>query len=195
MVKRDVEKDILDAAARCFYADGITATGVDRLAEEADVSKRTIYQHFGSKEGVVTAYLDRREAQWRARLGEELDPEAPLEETLLTYLSVYMVWGDPDAARGCAFINASAEFADPDHPGLAIVRASLDHVIADLEAILLRSGVDDARGRAEELAMVFVGSLGTLGMRRDRRVKAIAERLVRRLLAHADLAPPTPAQS
>ncbi|HXB87181.1 helix-turn-helix domain-containing protein, partial [Mycobacterium sp.] len=48
---------ILSAAGSLFYREGIHATGVERVAEEAGVSKRTMYQLFASKTGLVEAYL------------------------------------------------------------------------------------------------------------------------------------------
>jgi AcrR family transcriptional regulator len=178
-----VESEILEAARRCFYREGITATGVDRLAEEAGVSKRTIYKHFGSKEGVVTAYLRRREAEWRSRLEATLSNEAPLIERVLDYLDVYMLYEEGGDPRGCAFINASAEFADPEHPGLAIVQASLDHVIDDITEMLTAAGMERPGDLAEEIALVFVGTLATTGMRRDHHARAIAERTITHLIS------------
>jgi AcrR family transcriptional regulator len=66
----DVPTRILAAAARCFYRDGIWATGVDALAAEAGVSKRTLYNYFGSKDIVIAAYLRQREEHWQAKLAE-----------------------------------------------------------------------------------------------------------------------------
>src|ERR1700751_3397013 len=54
---RGARQRILDAAAELFYREGINATGVERLAIESSVSKRTLYQHFPSKTAVVEAYL------------------------------------------------------------------------------------------------------------------------------------------
>ena len=77
---RDVRTEILEAAERCFYNHGITATGVDTLAEEANVSKRTLYNHFGSKDGVIAAYMQRRVDRWKQRLANRLEGvEDPLE--------------------------------------------------------------------------------------------------------------------
>ena len=50
---RNVREEILDAAERCFYGDGITATGVDALADHAGVSKRTLYNHFPTKQDIL----------------------------------------------------------------------------------------------------------------------------------------------
>ena len=66
---RGARQRILNAAAELFYREGINATGVERLAAESSVSKRTLYQHFPSKTAVVEEYLrsieDREPAPWR----------------------------------------------------------------------------------------------------------------------------------
>lgn len=68
---RGARKRILEAAARLFYREGINATGVERLASEAQVSKRTLYQHFPSKSAVVEEYL-RGMQQW---VGDQDQPD------------------------------------------------------------------------------------------------------------------------
>lgn len=75
--KREV---ILDAAERCFLTDGF-AVSLDRIAAEADVSKQTIYSHFGNKEGLYRAVAMRR--KWPVH--EALRPDAPVREALLAF--------------------------------------------------------------------------------------------------------------
>src|ERR1700761_3728474 len=72
---RGARQRILDTAAELFYRDGINATGVERLAAEASVSKRTLYQHFPSKTDVVEEYL---------RGMEQLVADTVIESTGLT---------------------------------------------------------------------------------------------------------------
>lgn len=62
----------LDAASRLFYEHGIHAVGVDRIAAEAGVTKKTLYDRFGSKEQIVVEYLAGRDERWRALLDERL---------------------------------------------------------------------------------------------------------------------------
>ena len=64
---------ILDVASTLFYERGIHAVGVDTIAEAAGVTKRTLYDRFGSKESLVVAYLRQREEKWRKVLNEHLD--------------------------------------------------------------------------------------------------------------------------
>ena len=58
-VKKSTSDRILETADRLFYGQG-TAVGVDTLAAEAGVSKRTLYNHYPSKDALIEAYLTRR---------------------------------------------------------------------------------------------------------------------------------------
>lgn len=75
---------LIDAARRCFYRQGITATGVEAIAAEAGVTNRTLYNHFAGKEDLVVAYLQQRHDQWlpvlHARLARaDIDMDAQLD--------------------------------------------------------------------------------------------------------------------
>ena len=178
----DVHTRMLDAAQRRFYADGITATGVDALAEEAGVSKRTLYNHFGSKDGLVTAYLHRREERWRRRVADLLDRTG---DDPLRRLSAYRGYGErPDGTmfRGCAFINAAAELVDDGHPALGVVRASIDNVERGVRQILLDAGVADADERAAQILLILEGAIAVGGIRRSEDAFDEAERLIARLV-------------
>src|ERR1700735_3949484 len=78
---RGARQRILDTAAELFYREGINATGVERLAAESSVSKRTLYQHFPSKTAVVEEYLrgmDQRIAEAVVHSGGNLTPRQRL---------------------------------------------------------------------------------------------------------------------
>jgi len=64
---------VLEIASELFYGEGINTVGVDRIAAEADASKATLYAHFGNKDGLVAAYLDRRSAVSRQQFKEHHD--------------------------------------------------------------------------------------------------------------------------
>ena len=65
---------LLDAAADLFYRQGIGAVGVDLVSKAAGVSKRTLYQQFGSKDQLIAESLD---AQGMAILGMYLPGRRP----------------------------------------------------------------------------------------------------------------------
>ena len=58
--KPDMKDRILETADRLFYLQGIRAVGVDTIAAEIGISKRTLYNHFPSKDALISAYLARR---------------------------------------------------------------------------------------------------------------------------------------
>lgn len=107
---------LLETAAALFYAEGIHGVGVDRLLEEAGVTRATMYRHFTGKQALVEAYLEREDALIRgsfAATGAAADNRTDLLEALIDGIA-------EDARRhhrrGCPFINAAAEYPDPDGP-------------------------------------------------------------------------------
>src|SRR6202000_3077072 len=102
---RGARQRILDTAAELFYRDGINATGVERLAAESSVSKRTLYQHFPSKTAIVEEYL--RSVEQRAnRLAADAGDLTPRQRLLAVFDTPVV----PTATvRGCPFHNAAVE--------------------------------------------------------------------------------------
>src|SRR3954471_5577840 len=99
---------VLAAADRLFYAHGIRAVGVDAIAAEAGVSKRTLYNHYSSKDALIAAYLT-------GRFRHMTPSDAPaLEQILGVFDRLERVFGST-GFRGCPFVNAVAEISDPKH--------------------------------------------------------------------------------
>ena len=105
-----VGRRLLAAAEQLFYHRGITAVGVDLLAESARTTKRTLYQRFGSKEGLIVAYLQQRSHRWQVFLLERMRTAAPqnVGAALDTLFAAAEAWARENP-RGCAFVNAWAE--------------------------------------------------------------------------------------
>jgi AcrR family transcriptional regulator len=118
--KRPAAEKVLRSASDLFYRNGIAATGVDTIVEHAGVSKRTLYNNFGNKDKLVAAYLRDRDERWRTSLEEITDRYEDPAERLLATFEAYGEWLVGDDYRGCAFINAASEIADPDHPARAV---------------------------------------------------------------------------
>jgi AcrR family transcriptional regulator len=114
---------IASVAAECFHQHGITATGVDELSRVAGISKRTLYQRFGSKDGLITAAYEALDlpvfemftADIEARTD---DPRAQLEAFFAQLERLVRM---PEF-RGCPFSNAASELADPTHPAHKVVQ-------------------------------------------------------------------------
>lgn len=110
---------VLDAASELFYMRGIAAVGVDLIAEHSGVTKRTLYNVFGSKEALVATYLRARDDRWRARVIDAVNEagRSP-RERLLAPFRVLADWMRENS-RGCAMVNALSELP-ADHPARAV---------------------------------------------------------------------------
>src|SRR5712675_610024 len=98
---------ILETADRLFYLQGIRAVGVDTIAAEAGISKRTLYNHFPSKDELISAYLQRRFTHAPA------SDKPPVEQILGTFDRLERGFASR-GFRGCPFVNAVAELGAED---------------------------------------------------------------------------------
>ena len=150
---RGARQRILDAAAELFYREGINATGVERLAAESSVSKRTLYQHFPSKTAVVEEYL--RSIEHRVANPVDNAEQTP-RERLLAVFQAPTARGGP--LRGCPFHNAAVEAAGA-MPGVQeIVRASKRGFINGLAELAKQAGAADPQLLGDELGVLYEGA-------------------------------------
>ncbi|MFG2135592.1 TetR/AcrR family transcriptional regulator [Streptomyces sp. NPDC048650] len=113
---------VLEAAGRLFYERGIHAVGVDLIAAEAGVTKKTLYDRFGSKDQVVVEYLADRDERWRIFLAARLQEAAPEPEARVqAVFEASRAWSVKHGGKGCSMVRAHAEISDPGHPAYAII--------------------------------------------------------------------------
>jgi AcrR family transcriptional regulator len=175
---------LLGATSELTYEYGITGTGVDAIAARAGVTKRTLYQHFGSKDRLVAEALSDRNR--RAILGLETGARRRSEETgepaILALFDVIENALRTKTKAGCAFINASLEINRPGHP---VREAALAHLRAREELVrqfLTEAGVDDA-DLAAQVTVLVDGAYAVGGSRRDPAAARHAKAAVAALLA------------
>ncbi|MBG6185057.1 AcrR family transcriptional regulator [Arthrobacter sp. CAN_A214] len=159
--KRPGLERVLKTADRLFYEEGIHATGVDRIAAEAHVSKATLYTYFRTKDDLVTDYLHRRSRSWREYVAGEL-PEhgASPEERLLAIFDLLGEWFLSPSYRGCPFINSEAECAPG--PSSEAHLANLEHrswVHTLFGGLLKEAGVAEPEAIARQLMLLYDGSM------------------------------------
>lgn len=136
----DARERLLAAAYTLFSRQGIGAVGVDTIIAEAGVAKMSLYRHFESKEGLVLAFLERREQRWTLEwLEAEVMRRAPDPEgRLLAIFDVFHGWFQESGFEGCAFISVLLE-----SPPESRVRAAAAECLARKRA-LVRSLADEA---------------------------------------------------
>ncbi|GAA2102757.1 helix-turn-helix domain-containing protein [Brevibacterium salitolerans] len=170
---------ILDVASELFYRSGIHAVGVDTIARESGITKRTLYDRFGSKDRLVMVYLQARHQAWwqdlERRIAEASSPRV---------LAVFDAYADGASDRGCAFLNAAGELAS-DHPAYQVVRAHKQAVRSRLAELVRgdRPDIDDPEQLAEHLYLLLEGAIAHRGIDGDAVRLACVRQLAERLAA------------
>ena len=156
----DARQRILDTADRLFYAEGIRAVGIDRIIAESGAAKMTLYSHFRSKDDLILAVLRFREEQFTAWFTEAMKRNAGAKGGRLGALfAALKEWFETPTFRGCAFINASVELADPAHPGFVHARQHKERFHAFL-ANLIEDSLGKAAARlAPAVAVLIEGAI------------------------------------
>ncbi|RCK68937.1 TetR/AcrR family transcriptional regulator [Desertihabitans brevis] len=151
---------VLAAAEELFYERGITAVGVDLVAERSGVTKRTLYNQFGSKDQLVTAYLGERDRRWRALVRSTVDDCADPLDAVTAPFEALREWSRT-STRGCAFVNALAELPDPDHPAHRVATEQKRWLRDLFVECATAAGCPDPAILATQLLVLHEGALAT----------------------------------
>ncbi len=151
---------ILDAASRLFYEHGIRAVGVDMIAREADVTKKTIYDRFGSKDQLITQYLEARDRMWRDVILSRVDQAdlGPSEKILAVFESLDDWFQREMQPRGCSFINAYAELAESDHPARPVIEGEKRWLRSLFRDLANEAELPDPEALATQLHLLHEGA-------------------------------------
>lgn len=155
---------ILDAANELFYNHGIRATSADRIIEQVGITKVTFYRHFRGKSDLVVAYLEQQSAAEQAWLTSTVHEGEPLATVHTVAAGIGAASCSP-GFRGCAFINAAAEYPDPEDPVRIAVDAHRAWLIDFFAAIAEQAGARDVTSVANQLMILRDGAMvnGYLG--------------------------------
>lgn len=151
---------LLDAAETLFHRDGVGRTGVDAVLAEAGVSPATLYAHFGAKDRLVSAYLQRRLDRWRMVWDEAIAAQPTAEGRLLAVFDALRRFRvDQPASRGCAFIAAATELPGRGHPAAEVVAADTEHLRSRLHTLAACLDTSDPAELAEQVLLAYDGTL------------------------------------
>ncbi|WP_242887740.1 TetR/AcrR family transcriptional regulator [Actinomadura litoris] len=155
---------VLGTASRLFYEHGLRAVGVEAIADEAGVTKKTLYDRFGSKDDLILAYLRGRDELWRSTLVGFVEERGgtPTERLLATFQALDG-WLKERNRRGCAFVNAHVELPE-DHPGQRLAREHKAWMLDYLEGLAADAGAADPALLARRLLILHEGACVTDSM-------------------------------
>lgn len=165
----ETREQILDAASRLFYGEGIRAVSVDAVAAKAGLTKRTLYYHFRSKDDLIAAYLEARDqpnlklfAKWFEETEGTLADKIEAIFSHLGKAARHHKW------KGCGFLRTAAELANmPGHPAVKIGSRHKKKFEAWLTAMLEAHRLADAALIARQIVLLMDGAFSTMLVHRD----------------------------
>ncbi|WP_418908134.1 TetR/AcrR family transcriptional regulator [Glutamicibacter endophyticus] len=183
MTKPSARTRILQAAADRFYADGISATGIDAIIADAGVAKMSLYNNFESKSGLVMAYLEQRHTEWLELYAARLASSTSALERVLAVVDAYIDHAEAGYAhgfRGCGLLNAAAELPVGE-PGRAVVAGHKSQVRGFFAEHLEANGCADPQEVASHCSFVLEGAMALAGLEGNSSALRKARTLIREL--------------
>jgi AcrR family transcriptional regulator len=153
----ETREHVLAVAHDLFYADGIRQTGVDRIVAAAGIGPTTLYRLFGSKDGLVTAYVEREAAAYRQWMSGVIEGATP-RDGLRAFMRGVADQVEGSHCRGCPFQLALAEIPDPAHPAHRAAVALKRQVRDALRDLAVRARAADPEATGDQLMLLAEGS-------------------------------------
>ena len=150
---------LLETASRLFYAEGLHSVGIDRIISTAGVTRATLYRHFPSKDDLVVAYLTQGDEMIRSRVDAARDRGESADDVIRAVAAAIAEDIQRPGFRGCAFLNAAAEYPDPAHPVHRAVLRHRDWFLATVGGLFAETGKPDAEPAARHFVMLRDGAM------------------------------------
>ncbi|MEV5967627.1 TetR/AcrR family transcriptional regulator [Kribbella sp. NPDC051952] len=150
---------LLTTASDLFYSEGLHAVGIDRIIATAGVTRSTLYRHFPGKDDLLVAYLIQADEAIRERMTTARTQDASPDDIVRTAAQSIADDIQRTGFRGCAFLNAAAEYPDAAHP---VHQAVLNHrqwFLDTITELFSATGKPDAEFAAQHFVMLRDGAM------------------------------------
>jgi AcrR family transcriptional regulator len=159
---------LLNAATHLFCKNGINATGIDAIIDEAGTAKTTLYKLFGSKTNLVHAVLESEGKQWREWFIGAIEAGGGDPQTKLARIFPALKrWFGEERFYGCPFINAVGEHDKDAKQFRAIAMRHKKVVLAHIEKLAGEMGAVEPESLAHQLALLIDGAIVAAMVSRD----------------------------
>lgn len=150
---------LLDTATRIFYSEGVNAVGIDRVIAEAGVTRATLYRHFPSKQNLITTYVEEADRAIRSHTDTVIAGASTPAERVRAVADDIAANIRSAHFRGCAFLNAAAEFPDTDDPVHQAVLAHRAWFLELMFGLFEQVGGDSTDDAARQFVMLRDGAM------------------------------------
>ena len=186
MAKSPKRELLIETAARLFSEKGFHATGIDTILAEAKVAKKTLYNHFRSKDELILAVLRHHDSLFRNDFMRQVESHADTpKEQLLAIFDVAEKWFGQNDFFGCMYINAIGEFSHQDTPIREICKEYKHLMFTYIRDLCEKSGIHNHNNLAEEIALLFEGATVTAQVSQKPGSAQVAKKAAAILIEHA----------
>ncbi len=189
MPRPSKKEHLVETAVKLFGRDGFHATGIDKILQEAGVARMTLYKHFRSKDELILAALRRRDEQFRIWFKSAIEKSGgtPAERLLASFDALDEWFAGRAFAgvpfTGCAFINATAEFSEANHPVHQLAAEHKRLILEYLRLLASSAGARDSDGLAWAISLLHEGAIVTAQVSSDIHAGQGAKKIARTVMA------------
>lgn len=181
--KREI---IVSTALELFYLNGFHATGIDKIIAVAGVSKKTLYNHFTSKDELILATLRLRDQLFRNMIMRETELlSATPKGRLLSIFDAHASWFNSKTFSGCMFINAAAEYSSQDDPHHIMCAEHKKLVLDYIESLAIKAELKKPTLIASQINLLLEGSIVEAYVSNNKQAVYIAKDMAAVFVNHA----------
>jgi AcrR family transcriptional regulator len=179
-------EQLIQTAVELFAKQGIHATGIDAIVEQAGVTKKTLYAHFRSKDELLLAALRHYDGLFRNDFMRRVEAAAQTPRgRLLAVFDVAQDWFLQHNFYGCLFINTIGEYSQQDSPIRQVCKDFKRLMKGYIRELCNQAGASDADALAEEIALLLEGAIVTAQVSEQVKAAKIAKRAAKALMDKA----------
>ncbi len=179
-------EQLIETALKLFAKHGFHAVGIDTIIERSGVAKKTLYNHFRSKDELILAclrYYDERFRNHFMRAVEARTPDAV--ERLLALFDVAEDWFRQDDFHGCIFVGAAGEYPDANTAIRQTCSESKQSLLIYITKLAAAAGAENPVQLARQLVLLLEGAVSIAKIQRSPVSAAQAKEAARLLIQSA----------
>ena len=160
MIGSSKREQLIQAALELFSKNGFHAVGVDTISERANITKKTLYHHFKSKEELILAalrYYDERHRNSFMR-SVEARAENP-EDRLLVIFDILEEWFNSKNFSGCLFVRAMGEYPEEGTSIRSVCQESKVLTQRYIQSLAEKAELQDADELSEQFMLLIEGAI------------------------------------
>ncbi|MFT5426148.1 MAG: AcrR family transcriptional regulator [Gammaproteobacteria bacterium] len=180
-------EQLIETAARLFAKNGFHATGIDMILAEAGIAKKTLYNHFRTKDELILAALRKHDGEFRNNFMKSVEELAETPEArLLAIFDVAKIWFSDNNFYGCMFINAVGEYSEQDSAVREVCKEFKRLMRGYIKSLAEQAGIKEVEDLTSELALLLEGSIVTAQVSElNDKAADTAKRIARTLIENA----------